>query len=421
MAATTPAPPPSATKPTKSIAQTVRKAVNALIKWRNDKLQTQNPDLLESDEFAYLVLTLKKIPPKGRVNAYKIPLPNPLHSQLSELCLIYDDGPKSDLTKDFIEKKIKAENIPVAKILKLSKLKSDYVPFEAKRKLMYSYDMFLADKRIVPLLPKYLGKHFFKKKKIPVPVDLQHKNWKEQVDKICGSALLFLSTGTCSVVRVAKVSMSIDEIVENAVAAINGIVEIVPKNWGGVRSFHLKLFESLALPVYQAVPDVTLKIEGEKGVVEGEKEVKEVDKSESKDLKSEKKSKKKGRIHEVRYLDSNVGEVLDDDDFGIVGGVDIGEAKAKDDTELNGEKVIGEKKLKRSAKAGEEDDATVNHKKDGLSLKEKKKNLTKKKLCFRVYDYLQGIIVPLLSLDEKLRLKHMHFGPLKGPQIVKFE
>ncbi|XP_068303312.1 uncharacterized protein [Pyrus communis] len=417
MAATTPAPPPSATKPTKSITKTVQKAVNALIKWRNDKLQTQNPDLLESDEFAYLVLTLKKIPPKGRVNAYKIPLPNPLYSQLSELCLIYDDGPKSDLTKDFIEKKIKAENIPVSKILKLSKLKSDYVPFESKRKLMYSYDMFLADKRIVPLLPKYLGKHFFKKKKIPVPVDLQHKNWKEQVDKICGSALLFLSTGTCSVVRVAKVSMSIDEIVENAVAAINGIVEIVPKNWGGVRSFHLKLFESLALPVYQAVPDVTLKIEGEKGVEEGEKEVKEVVKSESKDLKSEKKSKKKGRIHEVRYLDSNVSEVLDDDDFGIVGGVDIGEgkqsendepgsgelgkkkrkkekvagelkgekrlkksAKAKDDAELNGEKVIGEKKLKRSAKAGEEDGVTVIHKKeDGMSLKEKKKDVTKKK------------------------------------------
>ncbi|XP_009378307.2 ribosomal L1 domain-containing protein 1 [Pyrus x bretschneideri] len=407
MAATTPAPPPSATKPTKSITKTVQKAVNALIKWRNDKLQTQNPDLLESDEFAYLVLTLKKIPQKGRVNAYKIPIPNPVHSQLSEVCLIYDDGPKSDLNKDSIEKKIKAENIPVSKILRLSKLKSDYVPFESKRKLMYSYDMFLADKRIVPLLPKYLGKHFFKKKKIPVPVDLQHKNWKEQVDKICGSALLFLSTGTCSVVRVAKVSMSIDEIVENAVAAINGIVEIVPKNWGGVRSFHLKLFESLALPVYQAVPDVTLKIEGEKGVEEGEKEVKEVVKSESKDLKSEKKSKKKGRIHEVRYLDSNVSEVLDDDDFGIVGGVDIGEgkqsendeqgsgelgkkkrkkekvagelkgekrlkksAKAKDDAELNGEKVIGEKKLKRSAKAGEE---------DGMSLKEKKKDVTKKK------------------------------------------
>ncbi|CAL9013186.1 unnamed protein product [Prunus brigantina] len=191
MSTTTPAPSASTTKITKAITKTVRKAVNALLKWQNSKLQTEKPDLLESDEFAYLVLTLKKIPPKARINAYKVPFPNPLHSQLSELCLIYDDGPKSDLTKDFIQKKIKAENIPISKILKLSKLKTDYVPFEAKRKLLYSYDMFLADRRIVLLLPKYLGKQFFKKKKIPVPVDLEHKNWKEQVDKACGSALLF--------------------------------------------------------------------------------------------------------------------------------------------------------------------------------------------------------------------------------------
>ncbi|PQQ21410.1 ribosomal L1 domain-containing protein 1 [Prunus yedoensis var. nudiflora] len=229
---------------------TVQKAVNALLKWRNSKLQTEKPDLLESDEFAYLVLTLKKIPPKARVNAYKVPLPNPLHSQLSELCLIYDDGPKSNLTKDFIQKKIKAENIPISKILKLSKLKTDYVPFEAKRKLLHSYDMFLVDRRIVPLLP--------------------------------------------NVVRVAKLSMSVDEIVENVVAAINGIVDIVPKKWRDVRSFHLKFLESLALPVYQAVPDLTLKIEGAKSDEEGKEAVKEVVKSESKGLKSEKVSKKKG-------------------------------------------------------------------------------------------------------------------------------
>lgn len=159
-------------------------------------------------------------------------------------------------------KKIESEAIPVSKVLKFSKLKSDYKPFEAKRKLCDSYDMFLADKRVVPLLPRLLGKQFFKKKKIPVPVDLKHKNWKEQIEKACGSAMLFLRTGTCCVVRVAKASMSSDEIVENVVAAINGVVEFVPRKWGNVRSFHLKLLESLALPIYQAFPNMRLKIEG---------------------------------------------------------------------------------------------------------------------------------------------------------------
>ncbi|KAJ0043709.1 hypothetical protein Pint_19235 [Pistacia integerrima] len=111
--------------------------------------------------------------------------------------------------------------------------------------------MFFADKRVVTLLSKLLGKHFFKKrKKIPVPVDLKHKNWKEQIEKVCGSALLYLRTGTCSVLKVGKVSMDAKEIVENVMAAINGIAEIVP---GNVRSLHLKMLESLALPVYQAV------------------------------------------------------------------------------------------------------------------------------------------------------------------------
>ncbi|KAK9933649.1 hypothetical protein M0R45_020835 [Rubus argutus] len=89
--------------------------------------------------------------------------------------------------------------------------------------------------------------------------------------------------------------MSAEQIMENAVVAISGIVEIVPRKWRSVRSFHLKLLESLALPVYQAVLDETLlKIEG------GKDSKKEVVKFENKDLKNEKMAKKKGRIGEVR-------------------------------------------------------------------------------------------------------------------------
>ncbi|KAJ6881451.1 ribosomal L1 domain-containing protein 1-like [Populus alba x Populus x berolinensis] len=130
-----------------------------------------------------------------RINAHKIPLPCPLTNPLTEapeLCLIIDDRPKSGLNKDAAKKKIQNDNIPISKIIKISKLKTDYRLFEAKRKLCDSYDMFFADKR----------------KKIPMTLDLKHQNWKEQIDKACGSALLFLRTGTCSVVKVGRVSMS---------------------------------------------------------------------------------------------------------------------------------------------------------------------------------------------------------------------
>uniref|UniRef100_A0A151UGW2 Uncharacterized protein n=1 Tax=Cajanus cajan TaxID=3821 RepID=A0A151UGW2_CAJCA len=99
--------------------------------------------------------TMKKIPAKSRMNPHKVPLPHSLISPLSEQCLILDDKPnKARVTKAQVQAKIQADSIPVAKVLKLSKLASDYRPFEAKRKLCDSYDLFFAEKIIVPLLPR---------------------------------------------------------------------------------------------------------------------------------------------------------------------------------------------------------------------------------------------------------------------------
>jgi len=278
-----------------SNSDTVAKAVDSLFKWSKSQLETEKPKLLDKDEdFVYLILTLKKIPSKACVSPHKIPIPHSLISAASEQCLIIDDRPNkpSRITKDEAQKKIQSESIPISKILKLSKLMTDYRPFEAKRKLCNSYDLFLVDQAIVLLLPSLLGKQFFKKRKIPVQVDLKKKNWKEQIEKACCSALLYLRTGTCSAVKVAKLSMERDEIVENVVAAMEGVVEVLPKKWGVFRSFHVKLLESLALPVYQAVPNVRLKIDGVKELEE--KLVKDENK-----VKDAKKSKKKRRIHDV--------------------------------------------------------------------------------------------------------------------------
>lgn len=291
---------------------------------------------------------------------------------------------------------MKSENIPVSKVLSLSKLKSNFRPFEAKRKLCDSYDFFLADKRIVPLLPKLLGKHFFKKRKIPVAVDLGHKNWKEQIDRACGSALLYLRTGTCSVVRVGKLSMEKEQIVENVVAAIDGVVELVPKKLAGVRSLHLKLLESLALPVYQAVPDMRLKIEG---VLEKEsEEVKEEEESGRVEKGEKKKVGKKGRIHEVRYMDGDVGGLLEEDELDGDGDEDDDEGDKSADDELGGGEIVGkkrkkektkkeqalsdlngEKPLKKSKKVKKEDEEKQKKKKDRWNVKSGEKSGGNKK------------------------------------------
>ncbi|OWM78765.1 putative ribosome biogenesis protein C8F11.04 [Punica granatum] len=369
-------------------SETVERAVQALFKWRDAKSETEKPQLLQQDEFFYLILTLKKIPAKGRTNPFKIPIPRPLiDPQLSEICLIIDDGPKSNLTKDAAQKKIKAENIPVSKVMKLSKLRSDFKAFEAKRKLCDSYDLFLADRRVLPVLPRLLGKQFFKKRKIPISVDLKHKGWKEQIENVCGSALMFLGSGTCSVVKVGKASMGKKEIAENVLAAINGVAEVVPRKWRNIRSFHLKMLESLALPIYQTVPDLKLKIEGvdDKGEALDGEEVNEEDAKES--VVQKKKAPKRNRIHEVRYMDTNLDDE-DEEDNGVGSAEITGKKRKKvDDKEESGgltelsrakktSKVKGdggnkEKKIEASKKSkkSNEEDVVNKRKKGGLPIK----------------------------------------------------
>lgn len=44
-------------------------------------------------------------------------------------------------------------------------LRTEYKPYEAKRRLLGNFDMFLSDDRIRRLLPSHLGKHFYQRKR----------------------------------------------------------------------------------------------------------------------------------------------------------------------------------------------------------------------------------------------------------------
>ncbi|KAL1556477.1 ribosomal L1 domain-containing protein 1-like [Salvia divinorum] len=239
----------------------VRKATNALLKWKKKSLLSHPHDgnaanEEEADDFIYLSVTLKKVPPRNlSATPHQILLRRPLLSQdysTSNICLIVDG---KRITAESAQKILHAKGIPfVKKVFKLSKLKSDYDSFESKKKLYDSFDVFLADKSVEALLPKVLGRVFYKKrKKIPVAVDLRG-DWKEELERACRSSLWCLSGGTCSSVRVGRLGAM--EIVENVLDAVDGVVDIVPRKWGGIRCLHLKLSDSLALPIYEdEVPD----------------------------------------------------------------------------------------------------------------------------------------------------------------------
>ena len=78
----------------------------------------------------------------------------------SPICLLTKDPQRE--YKDLLEK----HNIKfISRVIGLEKLKGKFHPYEARRMLLKENGMFLADERIIPLLPKLLGAKWFQAKK----------------------------------------------------------------------------------------------------------------------------------------------------------------------------------------------------------------------------------------------------------------
>ncbi|GJN31418.1 hypothetical protein PR202_gb19814 [Eleusine coracana subsp. coracana] len=244
---------------------TVASAVGALTKWMKKRAAEAPPSLLadERDDLVVLQLSLRRVPASSKIKPHLLPLPHSVvgHSGAS-VCIVSDDRPKSrsPSASDLLDKS-KSLQLPVSEVIPLSTLRTDYRPYESRRRLAVSHDLFIADRAILPLLPRVLGKAFYSTKKAPIGVDFTRVGWPDQMRKVLGSSFLYLRTGTCSGIKVGRLDMEEEEIVENVIAAIDAAVEKVPKKWANVRALHLKAVDSVSLPIYQAVPELGMKIE----------------------------------------------------------------------------------------------------------------------------------------------------------------
>jgi ribosome biogenesis protein UTP30 len=249
--------PPSVDVASKVSAAQVAKAVHALKKHLEkvrSEAKTQLFDEDGGDETFSVLVSTRKTPQKGSNKLVPIRVPHPLLDlKTAEICLIVKDK-EGEGHKEAKKKVAEMEKCGVAKVLGISKLRNNYKPHEAKRQLCDSYDLFLADARVIPVLPKLLGKSFFVKKKQPVPVDLTKQDWPKQVRKAASATYVHVGAGTCVHVKVAKARFSVEDVVENAMAAIAGVVEIIPRKWANVQSVYMKTNESVALPLYNATP-----------------------------------------------------------------------------------------------------------------------------------------------------------------------
>jgi ribosome biogenesis protein UTP30 len=187
------------------------------------------------------------MPEKGRVKPYRIQLKHSIHPQDARVCLITKD-PQQKYEELLKEKDVKR----VEQVIGITQLRTKYKQHEAKRNLCAEFDVFLADDRIIPLLPRPLGKSFFKKKKLPIPIQLTKSNLKAEVMKAIYSTCLNIPPGTAIAVRIGHSGMKAEEIAENILQAVPSIVEKIPKKWKNILSLGIRTSDSVLLPFYHA-------------------------------------------------------------------------------------------------------------------------------------------------------------------------
>ena len=161
----------------------VSKAVKALVAYHNKKHGVSSK-LIEDDDYISLQFALNYVPNRNERKTSRLyvgeassfcslfppsfsnapsarrQIPHSFMNEDAQVCLFVKDPQRE--YKDLV----KAKNITcVHRIVGMEKLKTKFKQFENRRILCGEYDMFLADDRIVHLLPQYLGKTFFDKKK----------------------------------------------------------------------------------------------------------------------------------------------------------------------------------------------------------------------------------------------------------------
>lgn len=228
----------------------IKKAIKALLAFHRNK--NANSLLLNEHDQLLLMITVWKIPNQAKV--IRIPLPHGIRQDTSDVCLFTRDEPNmsTDQTERFYKKLLSQNGVKqITEVIPLKKMKKEYKQFEAKRRLLSSFDVFLADARIRRLLPSHIGKHFYKEKREPDSVNLKHNNLAAELNRhIQGTRLHINTRGCCYSVRVGHIGMKVEDIVENTIAIARVIAEKLPQKWKNVKVLHLKTQSSVALPIY---------------------------------------------------------------------------------------------------------------------------------------------------------------------------
>ncbi|XP_040212869.1 ribosomal L1 domain-containing protein 1 [Rana temporaria] len=243
----------------------VAKAVEVLLAYNKSKENVNKLLLNEEYDWISLMVTVWRIP--KHLQTIRIPLPHGVRPDACEVCLFTRDEPNMTVeqTENFYKKMLAQHGITqITKVIPLKKMKKEYKPYEAKQRLLGSFDLFLADARIRRLLPSHIGKHFYKEKREPQSVNLKAKHLASELNRfIQGTQLHINNRGCCYTIRMGHTGMKVEDIVENTLAVAKVLDEKLPMKWKNIKVLHLKTQTSVALPIYNS-PNNLKKIDSTK-------------------------------------------------------------------------------------------------------------------------------------------------------------
>jgi ribosome biogenesis protein UTP30 len=204
----------------------------------------------DKDATIWLVLGLIKPAYSPSFKPIRINIPFPFVDLNSIRVCVFVKDPSATYKEHFAKAGVKC----ITKIISISSLKRKYNTFEAKRRLCASFDLFLADSCILPLLPKLLGRTFFVSKKLPLPMELSPNSPIEsatsRITDTLKATYLNMNNGPCISIKAGLSSQPPKELKDNIDAIMKRLQAVLPN--GGlqnIRSIHLKTSDSPSIPV----------------------------------------------------------------------------------------------------------------------------------------------------------------------------
>jgi len=259
----------------KLLPEQVQDAVTAFSKLLElSRAETEKKSLFSSDgEKVALQVSGIKIPREKERQVVRVRLPHCPLPDTKDICLIVKDLQKGikvdheDTVNHFSqllqEKGVAAK---VTQVISLRELKVEYKQYEARNQLAMRFDLFLADDRIIRLLPPLLGKAFYTRKKLPLQVNLTKADLAGELERaVCTSQLPLTHQGSCSAITIGMSTLPDSKLAENCVAVVSALESRYPGGWSNLRSLHLQA-GSCSLPLY-----VSLRSPAQVGMVRGAK------------------------------------------------------------------------------------------------------------------------------------------------------